>query len=106
MNSHIGPKMVTATAPISAPVCRTQGKNHLLERFGATEVPSRRFRTFSRNICISTGSRILPSDTLRFFLGASRYLDSDSLGNFAWAQFRNTQEGWPRWQANPANFRP
>jgi transglutaminase-like putative cysteine protease len=40
----------------------------------------------------------LPSDTLDF-LGASRYCDSDSLGNFAWAQFGNTQEGWPRVQA-------
>ncbi|MEP3438175.1 MAG: transglutaminase family protein [Hoeflea sp.] len=40
----------------------------------------------------------LPSDTLDF-LGASRYCDSDSLGNFAWANFGATQEGWPRVQA-------
>lgn len=40
----------------------------------------------------------LPSDTLNF-LTASRYCDSDSLGNFAWATFGNTQEGWPRVQA-------
>jgi len=40
----------------------------------------------------------LPSDTLGF-LTASRYCDSDSLGNFAWSNFGNTQEGWPRVQA-------
>ena len=40
----------------------------------------------------------LPSDTLDF-LTPSRYCESDSLGNFAWANFGTTQEGWPRVQA-------
>ncbi|PWW01659.1 transglutaminase-like putative cysteine protease [Hoeflea marina] len=40
----------------------------------------------------------LPSETLNF-LTASRYCDSDSLSNFAWQQFAQVPEGWPRVQA-------
>lgn len=40
----------------------------------------------------------LPFETLNF-LTASRYGDSDKLVDFAWKQFRQTQEGWPRVQA-------
>ncbi|OCW58222.1 transglutaminase-like domain-containing protein [Hoeflea olei] len=37
----------------------------------------------------------LPDATLKF-LTASRYCDSDSLGNFAWANFGQVPEGWAR----------
>ncbi len=37
----------------------------------------------------------LPHETLNF-LTASRYCDSDSLANFAWANFGGTNEGWDR----------
>lgn len=40
----------------------------------------------------------LPDDTLRFLM-ASRYCDSDSLGDFAWKQFGQAPLGWARVQA-------
>jgi transglutaminase-like putative cysteine protease len=40
----------------------------------------------------------LPHDVLQFLL-ASRYCDSDRLGDFAWAQFGSTPLGWGRVQA-------
>lgn len=40
----------------------------------------------------------LPDETLTYLL-ASRYCDSDLLGDFAWKQFRHTPPGWRRVQA-------
>lgn len=40
----------------------------------------------------------LPNETLTFLM-ASRYCDSDLLGEFAWKQFGQTSTGWPRVQA-------
>ena len=40
----------------------------------------------------------LPSETLQF-LTASRYCDSDELGDFAWATFGNVEGGWAKVQA-------
>lgn len=40
----------------------------------------------------------LPSETLAF-LTASRYCDSDELGDFAWSRFGNVPAGWSRVQA-------
>jgi transglutaminase-like putative cysteine protease len=40
----------------------------------------------------------LPEEVLVFLLG-SRYCDTDRLGDFAWANFGNTQAGWSRVQA-------
>ena len=40
----------------------------------------------------------LPPETLSF-VTASRYCDSDELGDFAWQQFGATPMGWPRVQA-------
>lgn len=42
--------------------------------------------------------RDLPDSVLPFLLG-SRYCDTDKLSDFAWAQFGNTEPGWPRVQA-------
>jgi transglutaminase-like putative cysteine protease len=40
----------------------------------------------------------LPSDTLNFLV-ASRYCDSDLLGDFAWKEFGQIEPGWARVQA-------
>ncbi|TYC59821.1 transglutaminase family protein [Rhodobacterales bacterium] len=40
----------------------------------------------------------LPNETLNFLL-ASRYCDSDHLGDFAWKEFGQTEPGWARVQA-------
>jgi transglutaminase-like putative cysteine protease len=40
----------------------------------------------------------LPDETLIYLL-ASRYCDTEALGNLAWAQFGNTPRGWARVQA-------
>lgn len=40
----------------------------------------------------------LPNETLTYLV-ASRYCDSDLLGDFAWKQFGWTEAGWPRVQA-------
>ena len=40
----------------------------------------------------------LPSDALRFLM-ASRYCESDALGDFAWQRFGHTPPGWRRVQA-------
>ncbi|GAB2187944.1 transglutaminase-like domain-containing protein [Roseibium sp. LAB1] len=45
-----------------------------------------------------TALQNLPNETLSF-LFASRYCDSDLMGDFAWKTFGQTQEGWPRVQA-------
>lgn len=45
-----------------------------------------------------TALKDLPNETLTFLL-ASRYCDSDLMGDFAWNQFGQTTEGWPRVQA-------
>jgi len=42
--------------------------------------------------------RDLPDEVLVYLLG-SRYCDTDRLGDFAWAQFGNTEPGWARVQA-------
>ncbi len=40
----------------------------------------------------------LPNDALMFLMG-SRYCETDRLSEFAWSQFGNTPDGWPRVQA-------
>ncbi len=45
-----------------------------------------------------TALQDLPSETLTFLL-ASRYCESDLMGEFAWNRFGQTVEGWPRVQA-------
>ncbi len=45
-----------------------------------------------------TSVQDLPDETLSYLL-ASRYCDADVMGDFAWKQFGQTLEGWPRVQA-------